>query len=141
PNAYLRFEVFGFHGLTNSAGPVAIRAFPGAAIRERRCGAVCCRGALRLSGVNSTVDCAALLWTLRNGGRLFGGGASWCEPPSATPCRPGATPPLDDVGVPPTVIATYSLPSTEKIEGPAAICRPVWNFQSSLPVFRSKARR
>ena len=32
-------------------------------------------------------------------------------------------PPFDDVGVPPTVTATYSLPPAEKIVGPAAIWR------------------
>ena len=51
-------------------------------------------------------------------------------------------PPLDDVAVPPAVIATYCLPSLPwKIVGPAAIWRPVWNVQSTLPVFMSKARK
>ena len=27
------------------------------------------------------------------------------------------------------------------MDGPAAICRPVWNFQSTLPVLRSNARK
>ena len=27
------------------------------------------------------------------------------------------------------------------MDGPAAICRPVWNFHNTLPVFRSNARR
>ena len=50
---------------------------------------------------------------LRNAGRLFGGGNSVLSPPSAKTISPGRTPPFDDVGVPPIVIATYSLPSTE----------------------------
>src|SRR3954452_20516 len=36
-----------------------------------------------------------------------------------------ATPPFDEVGVPPTVTATYSLPPDEKIVGPLAIGRVV----------------
>ncbi len=35
----------------------------------------------------------------------------------------------------------YSLPSAEKIVGPAAIWWPVWNFQRIFPVFVSNARR
>ena len=63
------------------------------------------------------------------------GGAGDCddEPPSAKTCSSVAVPPPDDVGVPPTVIATYSLPPIEKIDAPAAIWWPVWNVQSTLP--------
>ena len=49
----------------------------------------------------------------RKGGRFGGGGDSSFEPPSANTCTPGTTPPFDDVGVPPTAIAMYCLPSTE----------------------------
>jgi hypothetical protein len=42
-----------------------------------------------------------------------GGFDSDFDPPSAKICSSLATPPFDDVGVPPDVIATYSLPSTE----------------------------
>ena len=43
--------------------------------------------------------------------------------PSENTCSCETVPPFDDVGVPPTVTATYSLPSREKIVGPAAIAR------------------
>ena len=49
-------------------------------------------------------------------------------------------PPFDEVGVPPTVIATYSLPPTAKIVGPAAIGAGVFAVHSTLPVFVSNAR-
>ena len=42
-------------------------------------------------------------------------------PPIANTWSCEASPPPDEVGVPPTVIAMYSLPSAEKIVGPAAI--------------------
>ena len=50
-------------------------------------------------------------------------------------------PPPDEVTVPPTVIAMYSLPFTEYTDGPDAIWKPVWNFQSTSPVLTSNARR
>jgi len=50
-------------------------------------------------------------------------------PPIANTCSCDARPPFDEVGVPPTVIATNSLPPEVKIVGPAAIWRPVWNVQ------------
>ena len=62
-------------------------------------------------------------------------------PPTANTCSCDARPPFDEVGVPPTVIATNSLPPDVKIVGPAAIWRPVWNVHSTLPVFESNARR
>ena len=49
-------------------------------------------------------------------------------------------PPFDEVGVPPTVTATYSLPSAAKIVGPDAIGFPVLNVHSVFPFLRSKAR-
>ena len=62
-------------------------------------------------------------------------------PPIAKTWSCDASPPPEDVGEPPTVIATYSLPPAVKIVGPPAIWRPVWNVQSTLPVFESNARR
>src|SRR5262245_37096026 len=46
-------------------------------------------------------------------GRLFGGGDSFLEPPSAKTCSSLAVPPFDDVGVPPEVMATNCFPFTE----------------------------
>ena len=42
----------------------------------------------------------------------LGGFDSLVDPPSAKICSSLAMPPFDDVGVPPDVIAMYSLPST-----------------------------
>src|SRR4029077_18564255 len=50
-------------------------------------------------------------------------------------------PPFDEVTVPPTVIATYSVPFTEYSDAPDAIWNPVWNFHNTFPVFASNARR
>src|SRR5205814_4087172 len=101
-------------GRTTSARVTLIRAGPPAVTVERCRRCTCRPGAARLDGVNSIVVwLEALLWTLRKGGRLFGGGNSVLSPPSANTISPGRTPPLDDVGVPPIVIAMYSLPSTE----------------------------
>ena len=75
-----------------------------------------------------------------NFGRLFGGGDSCFEAPSVNTWSSLATPPLEEVGVPPLVIARYSLPSTEKTAGPAAIWWPVWKCQRIAPVLRSNAR-
>src|SRR4051794_30897835 len=61
-------------------------------------------------------------------------------PPIANTCSCDARPPPEDVAVPPTVIATNSLPPEEKIVGPAAIWRPVWKVHRILPVFESNAR-
>ena len=61
-------------------------------------------------------------------------------PPIANTCSCDARPPPEDVAVPPTVIATNSLPPEEKIVGPAAIWRPVWKVHRTLPVFESNAR-
>ncbi len=58
--------------------------------------------------------------------------------PNTNSCE--TVPPFDDVGVPPTVTATYSRPPFAKTVGPAAIGFPVLNDQSTLPVRRSKAR-
>src|SRR5262245_22892326 len=46
-------------------------------------------------------------------GRLFGGGDSFFEPPSANTWSSLAVPPFEDVGVPPDVIAMYCFPFTE----------------------------
>src|SRR3954454_7578948 len=62
------------------------------------------------------------------------------DPGSAKTWSCATVPPFEEVGVPPTVIATYSLPSTEEIDGPAGIGFPVWNVHRILPVFRLNAR-
>src|SRR5579885_2276631 len=110
-------------------GPwVSIRAPPAASVAESsRCGA----GVAIADGVAA---CAG--WNVRN----VGGGDCFCDAPSANTCSCEATPPFEDVGVPPTVIATYSLPPAEKIVGPAAIWCPVWNVQRIFPVFTENAR-
>src|SRR3954447_12040950 len=115
PNAYCQFDVFGFHGRTTSVRGTLMRAGPEAVATDLLlCSPARC-GAARLAGVNSACvsEPALALWTLRNGGRLFGGGNSVLSPPRAKTISPGRTPPFDDVGEPPIVIATYSLPSTE----------------------------
>ena len=63
-----------------------------------------------------------------------------CDAPSANTISWAAIPPPEEVGVPPTVIATYSVPPIEKIVGPAAIGGPALNVQSTLPVFVENAR-
>ncbi len=69
-----------------------------------------------------------------------GGGSSFWLPPSAKTSSTEAKPPFDEVGVPPLVIATYSLPPVAKIAAPAAIWWPVWKCQRIVPVLVSKAR-
>src|SRR6478752_8686085 len=64
-----------------------------------------------------------------------------CEPlGSEKTINCAAVPPFDEVGVPPTVIATYSVPPTEKIVAPAAIGLPVLKVQRTFPVFVANAR-
>ena len=111
PKENVQFELFGFHGLTTSAWWLTLmRAEPVDWTAAVRRGAA---GAARRAGVTATLGCVAASAVLRNEGRFDGGGSWSCEPPSANTIRPGRTPPFDDVGVPPIVIATYSLPSTE----------------------------
>ena len=83
--------------------------------------------------------CGAAAFTLLKAGSAGAGDCCW-EPPSPNTWSWLAVPPPDDVGVPPTVIATYSLPPTEYSDAPLAICAPVWKLHSTLPVFRSNAR-
>ena len=71
----------------------------------------------------------------------FGPGDWVGEPPIAKTCSCDAVPPFEDVGVPPTVMATYSLPPAVNTVGPDAICAPVWNVHRTFPVLRSNARR
>ncbi len=112
PNANRTFAEFAFHGRTTRGRVTSIRAGSRAVTVERRLGCARCAGVARLVGVNSIVVCAPALWKLRKGGRLLGGGDSSWEPPRANTISPGTTPPFEDVGVPPIVIATYSLPPT-----------------------------
>src|SRR3954447_5512544 len=58
----------------------------------------------------------------------------------ANTCSSEARPPFDEVGVPPTVTATYSLPPALNTVGPLAIGRPVWNVQRIFPVLSANAR-
>src|SRR5580765_1464474 len=131
PNANCQFDEFGFHGRTTRLRGTTMCALPAACALTRRFAVV---GVAMCAGVTSTVAGVEVEeLELRNCGRPGGGGSCVLSPPSPKTMRPGRTPPFDDVGVPPIVIATYSLPSTEKIDGPAAIWRPVWNFQRTLP--------
>ena len=63
------------------------------------------------------------------------------EPPRENTISCEAVPPFDEVGVPPTVIATCSCPFAVNTVGPLAMGLPLLNFHSTLPVFRSNARR
>jgi hypothetical protein len=109
PKTSCEFDVFGFHGRITTGPCVVIRGCAVAASTRRR--GVACAGAARVGVKASAAGCGADS-TFRVG-RLLGGGDSFCEPPSANTCSSDATPPFDDVGVPPDVIATYSLLSTE----------------------------
>ena len=81
--------------------PVESRAPPAAATGARaRAGLVV--------GVETTLGGSAAA----NAARVSADGGDDCcwLPPIAKTCSSDATPPFDDVGVPPTVIARYSLP-------------------------------
>src|SRR5215208_353400 len=110
PNVNTQLDEFGFHGLTTSARLTLIRAEPVAPAAASRRGAA---GVVRRAGVTATFGSVAASVVVRKLGRLFGGGKSVLSPPTANTISPGRTPPFEDVGVPPIVIATYSLPSTE----------------------------
>ena len=79
-------------------------------------GAARCLGAAWTTGfgadTGAACGCGAAVFTLLNAGSA-GAGDCCCEPPSPNTWSWLAVPPPDDVGVPPTVIATYSLPPTE----------------------------
>src|SRR3954454_6430118 len=110
PNVKSQLDEFGFHGLTTSARLILIRADPvacAAALRRRAAGVV------SRAGVTATLGAVAAAAVLRNAGRFGGGGKSVLSPPTAKTISPGRTPPFEDVGVPPIVTATYSLPPTE----------------------------
>jgi len=70
-----------------------------------------------------TCACCTVAGRLTNCSTRGNGGGGDClsEAPSANTCSSLEMPPFDDVGVPPTVIARYSLPSIEYTDGPAAI--------------------
>src|SRR5262245_29901083 len=63
--------------------------------------------------------------------RVNDGDSVWLPPSANTWSWLATVPPLDEVTVPPTVMAMYSLPFTEYTVGPAAICRPVWKCHST----------
>src|SRR5581483_11057931 len=50
-------------------------------------------------------------------------------------------PPPEDVTVPPTPIAMYSVPFAWETDGPSAIWKPVWNVQRILQLLTSNARK
>src|SRR5829696_9009023 len=137
------FEPDGCHRRTYAVRwVVAILAPPGAAaLAATR--AVLVAGTVGPSGpAGAAVPAEASVTTLyeRVSGRFGGGGDSSFDAPSANTWSFVAVPPLDDVGVPPELIATYCRPATAKIVGPAAIWLPVWNDQRIRPFRRSKAR-
>jgi hypothetical protein len=96
PVTWARFEELGCQLLTTRALCVAIRGLPTAAART--CDAdletLCTTWSVREASSSAAVDFAVV-------------------PPSEKTCSSVTVPPFDEVGVPPTVIATYSLPSTE----------------------------
>ena len=117
-------------------GPPVTRRAPCAAAS----GARAASGAVaRAAGVEMTVAGAAAA----NAARVSAAGGDDCcwLPPMAKTWSSASVPPLDEVGVPPTVIARYSLPPFRYSVGPAAMGAPVWNLQSTLPVLTSNARR
>src|SRR5580765_1768122 len=107
-------DEFASQGRTSTGGCVVIFASPRAVSRETwrtafaRCGVTVARAGV-MSGETSAKD-SGLSWDF---GRSGGGGDCVCEPPRANTCSSDAVPPLEDVGVPPAVIAMYSLPFTE----------------------------
>src|SRR5439155_2425128 len=111
PNMFCWFDEFGLHGLTTRACCVEMRARPSFVSVEACRWTECRLGTANAAGVLSTVGGCAY-----SSGLIVcssGGFDSTCEPPSAKICSSDATPPPDDVGVPPDVSAMYSLPSTE----------------------------
>ena len=85
--------------------------------RERTDGRARARRRRRLPHARGAVGEAASQPSVSPGG--FGDSA--LLPPIANTCSCDARPPPEEVGVPPTVIAMYSLPPEVKIVGPAAI--------------------
>src|SRR5262249_6432124 len=106
PTTLCTFEEFASHGWTTIPVCTAMRARPAAAARTAR-GFVFATGA-----VDATTAGAAAAWRVRKLGSA-GGVDCFDEPPSANTWSSLAVPPPDEVGVPPEVIARYSLPSTE----------------------------
>ena len=105
PVAICSFDPVGCHVRTKSSPSVAIRAAPGeAATRATRFGAT--------AGAAAAGTACATGWVASARRGSTGGGDCCLEPPSAKIWSRVAVPPADEVGVPPTVIAMYSLPST-----------------------------
>src|SRR6185436_5855249 len=101
-------ELFGFQVCTNRRLCVRIRAGERCAwTRVVRVGAA---GVRRTLTIRSDVSCFGRADAEAS---ARGGGSPVFEPPSAKTWSSVAVPPFDDVGVPPTVIATYCLPPTE----------------------------
>jgi hypothetical protein len=104
------------HGRTEMGDCAVIRARPAeAAVLERGTRAAAgCAGVRLIRGVVASAEGTddACRGAPREG-RLFGGGDSVFEPPSAKTWSSLAVPPFEDVGVPPEVIAMYCFPFTE----------------------------
>src|SRR5258708_40291842 len=75
--------------------------------------------------VRESVWMAAFGLVLEPKAASLGGGDWVLAPPIAKTCSCEAVPPLDEVGVPPTVTATNSVPPAEKTVGPVSIFGPV----------------
>ncbi len=134
------FDEFAPQPRTASPVCVAIRAPPRSVLRTSATAAGACeRDGTAARAISGATRGAAAGRRLTDGS--VGAGDCFEEPPSAYTWSSVAVPPPDEVGVPPTVIARYSLPATAYSEGPEAIWWPVWNVQSTLPVFVSNARR
>ena len=96
------FDEFAFHGRTVIAACALIRPPAPADRRFAEAGS--------RDSVATTTGSAFGVLRLNES---TGGGDSFCDAPRANTCSSAAVPPADDVGVPPDVIATYSVPSTE----------------------------